>query len=207
MRVPLFPLPIVVFPNESVPLHIFEERYKDMISYCLEKKEAFAICAFIDNKLMNIGTLCSVKEVYQTYSDGKMDIGIKGFQRVRIGKLYQEKSYLEAEVDPLSDVDLTTDSALSQSVREKFLELISIAQKQVDHEIEDIPDTSFAYSRLAGLSIQQKQELLELRTENFRLEFIEKHFDDILPRIRTFEQLKDVIKQNGHFRSFPTIDL
>ena len=178
-----------------------------MISYCLQKKEPFAICAFIENKLMNIGTLCAVKEVYQTYSDGKMDIGIKGFQRVKIGKLYQENTYLEADVDSLSDIELTTDAALARSVREKFLELITIAQKQVDHEIEDIPDTSFAYSRLAGLSIQQKQDLLELRTENFRLEFIEKHFDDILPRIRTFEQLKDVIKQNGHFRSFPTIDL
>ena len=207
MRVPLFPLPIVVFPNENEPLHIFEERYKKLVAYCLDRKEPFAICAFIDNKLMNVGTMCTIKNVYQTYNDGKLDIGIKGFQRVRIGKIYEEESYLEADVDPINDIDITSDAALARVVQEKFIELINIAQEQVDHEIGDIPETSFEYSRLAGLSMQQKQELLELRAENFRLEFLNRHFDDILPRIRSFEQLKEVIKQNGHFRTFPPINL
>ena len=84
MRIPLFPLQTVFFPGETVPLHIFEERYKALIADCLQEAMTFGIPVYID-KRVSFGTEVQLKEVVNTYADGSMDVVCVARQAFRIG--------------------------------------------------------------------------------------------------------------------------
>ncbi len=73
MYLPLFPLQSVFFPGESVPLHIFEERYKQLIRDCRAEAVTFGIPVYIGNRL-SYGTEVQLAEVVTTYEGGEMDV-------------------------------------------------------------------------------------------------------------------------------------
>ena len=74
--IPIFPLALVVYPGEKLNLHIFEPRYRQLISDCVENKKPFGIPAVLKNNLAEMGTLVQVTEISKMYEDGKMDIKI-----------------------------------------------------------------------------------------------------------------------------------
>ena len=82
MRLPLFPLQTVFFPGETVPLHIFEDRYKQLIQDCLKEAMTFGIPVYIDKSLA-YGTEVQLKEVVNTYVDGSMDVVCVARQALR----------------------------------------------------------------------------------------------------------------------------
>ena len=88
--IPIFPLGIVVYPGEQLNLHIFEPRYKQLISECFENKKPFGIPVVIDNKINEMGTLLQVVEISRVYEDGKMDIKAEGLKVFRILEIIKE---------------------------------------------------------------------------------------------------------------------
>ncbi len=72
--VPIFPLGIVVYPNEKLNLHIFEESYKQLVNICFSEQKPFGIPTVINDKISDTGTLVTVVEIVKTYEDGRMDI-------------------------------------------------------------------------------------------------------------------------------------
>ena len=76
--IPIFPLSVIVFPGENLNLHIFEPRYKQLITECFEQKKPFGIPAVVDKELKELGTLVEVSEIRKVYDDGKMDITTRG---------------------------------------------------------------------------------------------------------------------------------
>src|SRR5215813_980852 len=72
--IPIFPLEIVVYPGEQLNLHIFEERYKQLISECYKEKKSFGIPSVINNHVGEMGTLVKITEIAEVYEDGRMDI-------------------------------------------------------------------------------------------------------------------------------------
>ena len=70
LLLPLFPLQVVLFPRVILPLHIFEDRYKQMIGECLEKRWEFGVVLARDNSLENTGCTASISEVVRKYEDG-----------------------------------------------------------------------------------------------------------------------------------------
>ena len=80
----LFPLNVVLLPGERVPLHIFEERYKDLIGACIENSEEFGLLLAEETELRTIGTSASVIDVLNRYDDGRMDIIVEGRDRFRV---------------------------------------------------------------------------------------------------------------------------
>ena len=90
---PLFPLPLVVFPGDIVPLHIFETKYKAMMADCLVGEPGadslpFVICLYHEDALQETGTTVQVVQVVNTFEDGRMDILVQGLERVRVEKSY-----------------------------------------------------------------------------------------------------------------------
>src|ERR1022692_4442767 len=71
---PLFPLHVVVFPRTRVPLHIFEDRYKEMVGNALQENSEFGIVLARDDGIVNAGCTVIVEKVLNNYPDGKMDI-------------------------------------------------------------------------------------------------------------------------------------
>src|SRR3972149_5024713 len=96
----LFPLGMVLLPTEQVPLHIFEERYKELIGECLEQSREFGLVYAADDRARPVGT-----EVLEQFEDGRMNVVIEGRERFRLVELTSGRSFSTAEVEPVEDQD------------------------------------------------------------------------------------------------------
>ena len=103
MKIPLFPLEVVLFPGAVLPLHIFEERYKEMISICLAEKLTFGVVCAQREGLAVVGCTAEIVRVLQRYPDDRLDILCQGIKRFEIENLDNSRNYLQAEVDFFSD--------------------------------------------------------------------------------------------------------
>jgi hypothetical protein len=102
---PLFPLQLVVFPGSAIPLHIFEDRYKEMVGEAEAAGTEFGIVLAKDGGIMNAGCTVLVESVMKRYPDGRFDVLTRGQRRFVIQSLNQDKEYLRGEVDFYSDDD------------------------------------------------------------------------------------------------------
>src|SRR5579871_2504579 len=100
---PLFPLHVVVFPRTHLPLHIFEERYKEMIGEAIRENSEFGVVLARDEGIVNIGCTVIVERVLKNYPDGKMDILTAGRRRFEVMMLNEEKDVLRGEVQFFDD--------------------------------------------------------------------------------------------------------
>jgi Lon protease-like protein len=97
-QIPLFPLGLVLLPDMMLPLHIFEERYKEMVSACLANDRPFGIVLFDGGAIRSVGCMARITEVLKRYDDGRMDIMTRGGERFVIRELIEEQAYMEARV-------------------------------------------------------------------------------------------------------------
>ena len=101
----LFPLPLVLLPTEQVPLHIFEERYQELIGECLDRDVEFGLLYADDEGIREIGTRAAVVEVIQRFDDGRMNVVVEGRDRFRVVNLTGGRSFQTAEVEPVEDTE------------------------------------------------------------------------------------------------------
>ncbi len=88
--IPIFPLDLVVYPDQSLKLHIFEPRYKQLINECIAEQKQFGIPLLQEGKVSEYGTLVEVTEVLQQHEDGSMNIRVKGIQVFRMLEMIKE---------------------------------------------------------------------------------------------------------------------
>src|SRR5215471_725505 len=103
--IPLFPLQVVVFPRTPLPLHIFEDRYKEMVGDAIRDNTEFGIVLAKENGIVNAGCTVTVEKVLEMYSDGRMDILARGRRRFEVLSLNEDKDYLQGEVNFFDDED------------------------------------------------------------------------------------------------------
>ena len=103
MKVPLFPLDVVLFPGTPLPLHIFEERYKEMIGECITDCSDFGVVRAQQEGLAVIGCMAKIVRVLHEYEDGRLDILCEGRDRFEIEMLDNSRDFLQAEVDFFND--------------------------------------------------------------------------------------------------------
>ena len=115
---PLFPLDLVLFPGTSLPLHIFEPRYREMISECLDRKKLFGVVRAKEEGVAEIGCTAEIITVAKKYPDGRMDIVTEGRERFEVMQVNQERSFLQAEVLYLRDEpDQASSEEIAQAVK------------------------------------------------------------------------------------------
>jgi uncharacterized protein len=206
--IPIFPLGIVVFPGEQLNLHIFEPRYKQLITECFAEKKAFGIPVVVDNKMAETGTLVEVSEITSIYEDGKMDIktkGIKVFNLLEIIREIPEKLYSGAIVTYPENITATS-SLLLQKVINGVRELHRALNITKDFKKPEEELCSYDMAHHAGLSLQEELEFLGLRQELQRLEYLKRHLTKVLPVMAEMETLKEKVKLNGHFKNLGGFD-
>lgn len=206
MKLPLFPLQSVFFPGETVPLHIFEERYKQLMQDCLREAMTFGIPVYVDNTL-SFGTEVQLKEVVNTYQDGSMDVvcvarqafRLVSFQPVWPGKLYPggEVKFL----DPIQDAEPALTEAVIEACRTLY-EHMELPFEPVRREVFN----SFTLAHKMGLSFQQEYQLLQLASEKVRLQFLLDHLKQTILVLGQLRQTRERIEMNGHFRNFDPLD-
>lgn len=207
-KIALFPLEIVLFPDEQIPLHIFEDRYKKMIHDCLQQEHLFGIISYINHKFSKTGCICQIEDIVQTYPDESMDIICKGGDRFLIHQFHDDLEYMEATVTYFHDEKNTDNNkTLRDDIQPMLLEMLSLADDGLLTKMPNISllNTSFQIAHYIGLELAQKQNLLEIKSEKERLLFIKKHLESSLPGIRGFEEMRNRIKSNGHFRKLPPL--
>ncbi len=206
VRLGLFPLNIVLFPESIYPLHIFEPRYKKLINHCLKEQEEFGIVLNNNGKMSEIGCSAKVFDLIKRYPDGKMDIAVMGTSRFNVKHIIDgEKPYLEAEIEAIKDVKI--------DINEKLLsELIDIYNDIVKHlgtiELNPIKkadmtdkNPSFIIAQKAGLTLQQRQILLSTLNENTRLEMLREHLIQLRPMVYKHEMIEQIIKNDGYLKN------
>jgi uncharacterized protein len=206
--IPIFPLGIVVYPGEQVNLHIFEARYKQLITECFEQKKPFGIPAVIDNKMLETGTLVKITEITTTYEDGKMDIKMEGlevFTVLELVKELPEKLYSGAIVTYPQNVE-AGNRALMQTIVAAIRELHKLLKISKDFKKPDDILWSYDVAHHAGLSLTEEYELLQLLHELQRQEYLKRHLKKVIPVIAEMETLKERVQLNGHFKNLKGFD-
>lgn len=206
MQLPLLPLKSIFFPGETVPLHIFEDRYKQLINDCRAEAMTFGIPVYINNKL-EYGVEVQLVEVVTTYEGGEMDITCVGRQVFKLVSFINEmegKKYAGGEVEFMqSDFDA------ADALRLKVLKKIEILYGLMGVKLPKIDVSkfnSYAFAHKMGLSFEQEYRLLQLTNETLRLNYINEHLDATILVLNEISRTKDVIEMNGHFRNFDPLD-
>lgn len=206
MRLPLLPLQSVFFPGETVPLHIFEERYKQLINDCREEAITFGIPVFINNTLV-YGTEVQLVEVVTTYESGEMDVVCVARQ---VFKILSFENQLEGRLYAGGDIEfLDVENDADEELRKEVL-----LQVEKLYDLMDVPFTkispkqfnSYSLAHKMGLSFEQEYELLQISNETDRLLFIKNHLEATATVLSEVNRTKGIIEMNGHFKNFDPLD-
>ncbi|GAA0726873.1 LON peptidase substrate-binding domain-containing protein [Aquimarina litoralis] len=202
----LFPLQLVVYPGERLPLHIFEQRYQQLIADCEEDGISFGVPTFIDKKL-EYGTEVTLQKVEKRYPNGASDVVCVGTRVFRIKSFYPQlpgKLYAGGDVEYLEDNENGV-----EELQEELLKNIAILYIELTIEkppIFNIPFVSYQVAHKVGLALHQEYHLLKLRSEFERLNYLIGHLKVTIPVVREMNRAKEVIKMNGHFKNFDPLD-
>ena len=198
-RFPLFPLGLVLLPGETVPLHIFEDRYRLMIGECLDEGGEFGIIWLADDGLREIGCGARIERVLERFDDGRMNILVEGTTPFRLERRIGDLPYPAGDVELLEDAPDADDTALERA-RSAYADLVEEVTES--RPGADALSELSAYGMAATLEIAPaaKQALLELRSEPARLEQLEALFAEALRRIRTAERVAEQASGNGHLK-------
>jgi hypothetical protein len=202
--IPIFPLSIVVYPGETLNLHIFEPRYKELVKECIAGKKSFGIPTVINGKVAEMGTLVSVTELAKEYENGEMDIVTAGtavFRILEIIKSVPDKLYSGAIVNYPHNSQDYHKQELKQLVLKAVRELHRMLNISKDFKKPDGELMAYDIAHHAGLSLEEEYEMLELLKEEQRQEYLKRHLGRVLPVIMEMEILKERVKLNGHFKN------
>ena len=201
LLIPLFPLELVLFPGQRLPLHIFEERYKTMIGECVETAAEFGIVLAKENAIVNIGCTAQVVEVARKYEDGRMDVVTVGRRRFEVLFVDETREFLRAAAQFFQDEDVPASDTLAARVTELARQVGELVP-QDEAAAATAPAAPLSYHVAAPLPLDLdfKQMLLALRTENERLERVTHYLQQLLPRLRLAARTRTKSRGNGHCR-------
>jgi Lon protease-like protein len=194
---PLFPLGLVLLPQELVPLHIFEDRYKLMITECLENETPFGIVWLSDDGLRDVGCTATIVRLIDRAEDGRMNILVEGAQPFRMLRRREDLAYPAGDIELLDDFGSEPSPELLEDARKRYLELV---ERATDERPE--PDTLVeldAYGMAATVEHppEAKQALLELRVEDDRLRMVAEMFRTAIKQVAYAEETAERAQTNG----------
>ncbi len=183
IRLPLFPLNVVMFPNTSIPLQIFEERYKQMLKDCLDGDSRFGVTLIKEGAEVgdpatphSVGTVADIVHVNRVSGD-RFFISIFGSERFEIVEISQQRPYLAADVRLLADeVEVDVPPTEMAQIRKAATEHVRLRYGLNGGWVREsrLPadplDLSYFIGGMLQASLQEKQALLEEPSTSKRLE-------------------------------------
>ena len=186
MFLALFPLQLVLFPTEEIPLHIFEPRYKQLIAECRDEGVTFGIPPLDAGNLSKIGTEVELVRIIKTYDTGEMDIVVRGLRVFEIDdfqadvpdKLYSAATVtiIENEADPNRET--------GRKLLKLYAEFVRLARIGAPVP-EEVPEkASFVLGSHVGLSLAQRLSMLRMPKESERQKFLSQYLESAIHAIR-----------------------
>ncbi|HWD40792.1 MAG TPA: LON peptidase substrate-binding domain-containing protein [Fimbriimonas sp.] len=214
-ELPLFPLHTVLFPHANLRLHIYEERYREMIRMCLRESRPFGVVLIRSGSESGpladpylVGTAARIVQA-ETYEDGRMDIHVMGERRFRIRELDdRSNSFLVGRVEPVVEEAISSSpeiEALIAHAREDFEVLIRrffererIAVDRVKFP-DDPVELSFSIANHLAIENLEKQRLLETTDTVERLAdlapILEVHIREISPHTECYRMTSQDLRE------------
>ncbi len=200
--IPLFPLNVVLMPGTPLPLHIFEERYKQMVNECLDSGMEFGMVLADESGTRRVGCTARIVELVQHYEDGRLVILVEGSRRFRLKNILAGKPYYVGDVEYLEDEpgeDITSLAEECVALLERVVE--AATEGSVGIEIESpYRNLSFAIAGRIEFDLETRQQILELPTERGRLEKIKELLAEAADRLEREHQARKKAEKNGHLR-------
>ena len=199
-RISLFPLNVVLFPGEQLPLHIFEPRYRRMVRECLDENAPFGMLLALEKGIVRVGCTAEILETTKRYDDGRMDIITVGRVPFRIVDLFTEDPLLEGQIDYLEDRDSPLDPAKEKQLIELYETCHTLLFADIPRDLDEASREGLSYAIASCLPIDLlwKQQILELRTEVDRQERLLAYLRDWAPHLQKEEGLRHRAVGNGH---------
>ena len=212
--IPLFPLGVVLLPTMILPLHIFEERYKLMISECIVQDKEFGIVYTDDNETREKGCTAKTIKVIKRYDDGRMDILTQGEQRFVIRRLIDDKAYLQASVVYFDDADDRKTEELNKLVGVGLGllgELDGLVGKSTDYSFTsdfDLKTISFLIAYNDAFTPVEKQGFLEMTSSRKRIIQSVELLGKKIELAKISQEIKRITGGNGDIRKgIPEVSL
>jgi Lon protease-like protein len=199
---PLFPLQVVLLPDAELPLHIFEDRYKEMIATVRRERIEFGVVLASEKGIVNTGCTATVERVLREYPDGRLDIVVVGRRRFELFKIDDERAYLRGSVEYFDDEDTSVPEAeIRVRAIEGYNELRALTG-DAPWPAADAGDPRLSF-HLAQIveDLQFRQILLAARSEAERLRQLASFFPGFVARQRRIQHVKQVAPRNGHGRA------
>jgi Lon protease-like protein len=199
MKIPVFPLDLVLFPGAALPLHIFEDRYKEMVGECLQSKGEFGMVRARREGLAIVGCTAKILTVMHRYSDGRLDILCRGERRFEIESLVEGRSFLEAEVDFLEDQEPSSTRRDRERCAAMHLEMMELSgDGPADFPLLDL-DQPVAYLLASAIpaDLEFKQDLLHLHSDSERTARLMEFYHSILPKLQRGSIGARIAERNG----------
>jgi len=199
-RIPLFPLNVVLFPGEPLPLHIFEPRYRRMVRECLDTKSPFGMLLALPDGCVRVGSSAEILEVTKRYDDGRLDILVVGRDRFRVVELFDEDPLLEGRVEYLADDDSPLDPQKRKTLIELYEVCYTLLFSGMPRNLDEVEPglISFAISSALPIDLLWKQQILELHSEPQRQERLLGYLREWAPHLQNVETLRHRAAGPGH---------
>jgi ATP-dependent Lon protease len=200
LRLPLFPLNVVLLPGADMPLHIFEPRYRQMVRDCLEAKSPFGMLLALPNGMAGTGCTAEILEVTSRYDDGRCDILTVGREPFRIVELFPEEPLMRGDVDFLEDRPVPVDPRISGELIELYETCHTLIFDDYPRDPAESAEDKISYrvaSRLP-MDLLWKQRVLELRSEAERQERLVGYLREWAPHLQKEDTLRAQTAGNGH---------
>ena len=188
MRIPLFPLDTVLFPGAALPLHVFEERYREMVAECLESDRPFGVVRSDGDQMAIIGCTAKIVRVVERYADGRMDILCEGGRRFEIEALDESRKFLQADVEFFEDEGAGSTRDDRQDCAALHFATLHLAgiEMPATHLNLDGP-VAFQLADALPSDLSFKQQLLASRSDADRTTRLRDFYNEMLPRLRAKE--------------------
>jgi Lon protease-like protein len=198
---PLFPLGIVTLPSESVPLNVFEDRYRTMVEECLHEESEFGIVWLSDDELKPVGCACEIEQVLDRAEDGQLTILVRGTRAFRLLQRQDDLPYPAGMIEFLAEREEQPDDEIAREAHELYEDLVEQATDRAMEADELAAMSAYNMAATIDFGADAKQELLELRSENARLRLLTMLFRAAIKQIELSERAQLRARSNGkvHF--------
>jgi Lon protease-like protein len=197
---PLFPLGLVALPGEEIRLHIFEQRYREMVSECLEHEREFGIIWLADDELKDVGCACEIARVIERMDDGRMNILARATRPFRLLEREDGLAYPAGTIDLILDDDETADADAADAARESYAALVSAATDDEPDQTKLATMSAYDMAATVDFGLEAKQRLLELRSENARMRLLARLLRAALRRLDFVDRAQARARSNGKVR-------
>jgi ATP-dependent Lon protease len=193
----LFPLGVVLLPTEQLPLHIFEERYQELIGECLEQDGEFGLVYADDDGLRDVGTRARVVEVLTRFEDGRLNILVEGGERFRLAELTDGRSFNTGLVAPIEDVDDPSEGVAVEEALRLFGALRELTDSEVDIPDSSSPQLSLELAAKVELPPDEKLALLAETSERVRMQQVQELLANALLTAQRVRRAAERASTNG----------